>query len=211
MEKSIESIWKKGFIDQDALVAPKINALYEKKSINFVDKFIRDFKINLWGILIFTVPILIVSGLLKAFTFGVLISLHLWFVVYYGKKKLDELTSLDKTDNSYTYIHQFNDWLQELIQGYTKIYRYVYPALLILFTMGVWQSELQQTIQDNFAPEELFYGMPIHWLIILGIGAVLLCLFTKKLYYMDMNIVYGAQFRKLKDMIKDMEELKADL
>ena len=29
MEKSIESIWKEGFLKSDALVAPKLNDLYK--------------------------------------------------------------------------------------------------------------------------------------------------------------------------------------
>ena len=31
MEKSIESIWKQGFLNSDALVAPKLNNLYNQK------------------------------------------------------------------------------------------------------------------------------------------------------------------------------------
>jgi len=39
MEKSIETIWKEGFLESDALVAPKLNDLYNQKSIHIVDKF----------------------------------------------------------------------------------------------------------------------------------------------------------------------------
>ena len=41
MEKSIEAIWKEGFLEQDALVAPKINELYNQKSSDIVDKMTR--------------------------------------------------------------------------------------------------------------------------------------------------------------------------
>ena len=44
MEKSIENIWKEGFLKSDALVAPKLNNLYNKKSIHIIDKFKRRFK-----------------------------------------------------------------------------------------------------------------------------------------------------------------------
>ena len=47
MEKSIESIWKQGFLDNNAMVAPKLNNLYNQKSIHIIDKFKRMFKINL--------------------------------------------------------------------------------------------------------------------------------------------------------------------
>ena len=50
MEKSIETIWKEGFLNQDALIAPKLNNLYNKKSTHIVDKFKRMFRINLIAI-----------------------------------------------------------------------------------------------------------------------------------------------------------------
>ena len=31
MEKTIEAVWKEGFVDDDALVAPKLNDLYNHK------------------------------------------------------------------------------------------------------------------------------------------------------------------------------------
>ena len=47
MEKSIESIWKEGFLDNDALVAPTVNDLYNQKSEHIIEKFKRMFRINL--------------------------------------------------------------------------------------------------------------------------------------------------------------------
>ena len=61
MERSIENIWKEGFLKSDALVAPKINNLYNQKSIHIIDKFKRMFKINLIAIIAFSFIFLIVS------------------------------------------------------------------------------------------------------------------------------------------------------
>ena len=58
MEKSIESIWKEGFLDSNAMVAPKLNNLYNKKSIHIIDKFKRMFKINLNALVVFSFVIL---------------------------------------------------------------------------------------------------------------------------------------------------------
>ena len=52
MTKSIETIWKSGFVEEDALLAPQINNLYERKSIHTIDRFKRMFKINLIAIVI---------------------------------------------------------------------------------------------------------------------------------------------------------------
>jgi len=61
MEKSIESIWKEGFLKSDALVAPKVNNLYTQKSIHVIDKFKRMFRINLIAIVVFSFVFLIIS------------------------------------------------------------------------------------------------------------------------------------------------------
>ena len=61
MERSIENIWKEGFLKSDALVAPTINNLYTKKSIHIIDKFKRMFKINLIAIVAFSFIFLIAS------------------------------------------------------------------------------------------------------------------------------------------------------
>ena len=52
MTQSIEKIWQEGFINDKALVAPKLNDLYNQKSKNIVDKFERVFKWNLIGLMI---------------------------------------------------------------------------------------------------------------------------------------------------------------
>ena len=53
MEKSIETIWKEGFLKSDALVAPKVNDLYNQKSNHIIDKFKRMYEINLVAIVAF--------------------------------------------------------------------------------------------------------------------------------------------------------------
>ena len=55
MEKSIETIWNKGFLDSDTLVVPKLNNLYNKKSKTITDKLKRMMKINIYVIIIFAI------------------------------------------------------------------------------------------------------------------------------------------------------------
>ena len=84
MEKSIENIWKEGFLKSDALLVPKINDLYNKKSIHIIDKFRRMFKINLIAIVVFSFVFSIVSyfvgiplmGVIFFFALIVLVSIN---------------------------------------------------------------------------------------------------------------------------------------
>ena len=50
MNKSIESIWQEGFLNEDALIAPQVNDLYNQKSRHLIDRFDRKFRNNLIGI-----------------------------------------------------------------------------------------------------------------------------------------------------------------
>ena len=50
MNKTIESVWKEGFIDDHALVAPQVNDLYNRRSEQTIDRFIRRLRRNFYGI-----------------------------------------------------------------------------------------------------------------------------------------------------------------
>ena len=95
MEKSIENIWKEGFLKSDALIAPKLNDLYNQKSKHVIDKFKRMFKINLIAIVIFAFAILVVTTFNGLPVIGIS-----WFLILIGlvvvNKKLT--SSLEKID-----------------------------------------------------------------------------------------------------------------
>ena len=46
MGKSIETIWKEGFLKNDALLAPKLNNLYNQKSKHLIEKIKKVSKID---------------------------------------------------------------------------------------------------------------------------------------------------------------------
>ena len=85
MEKSIENIWKEGFLKSDALIAPKINNLYTQKSIHIIDKFKRMFKINLIAIVAFSFIFLIVSFFIGIPITGIIFFVTLTVLVVINK------------------------------------------------------------------------------------------------------------------------------
>jgi hypothetical protein len=52
MRKTIEAAWREGFLNPDALVAPKVNNLYTRKSSHIVDRIQRMQRINETAIVI---------------------------------------------------------------------------------------------------------------------------------------------------------------
>ncbi len=138
MEKSIETIWKEGFLESDALVAPKLNDLYNQKSIHIVDKFKSMYRINLIAIIAFSSIFLVVSFFTELAYMGILMFLLFNTVVIVNRKFKRRLEKIDKSQNSYQYLSSFNMWIQEMVRVNTKLSRYLYPYVFLSLILGFW-------------------------------------------------------------------------
>ena len=212
MNNSIEEIWKKGFISDDALVAPKLNDLYNKKSKNIVDKFEMVFKWNLIGLLVFAVVVLVVSSIQGIPYLGLFISAMLMSLVIRGRKEQTSLKLLDKSGSSYQYLKSFDDWLKQMMIGYGKLYSFFYPALFLSIATQIRNTEFGQLAINGFVNEYpdtvMLFATPLYLLLAVGVIASLLLYFSGILYRIDFNSLYGRMLTKLKDIISDMEELR---
>jgi hypothetical protein len=212
MEKSIESIWKQGFLDKDAMVAPKLNNLYNQKSIHIIDKFKRMFKINLNALVVFSFVVLIVSFFVKIPVMGVLMFILFNVIVLVNKKLFKGLNTIDKNVSSYQYLKSFDNWMKEQISVNMKMSRYIYPYIFLAMVSGFWfSSPFRETINrvfGNYQPYML-YGIPVFWVFAMLIIVVLLAIFGGRIYKWDLNIVYGRVLRKLDELLSDMEDLRS--
>ncbi|NOQ72529.1 MAG: hypothetical protein GQ574_11035 [Crocinitomix sp.] len=212
MEKSIESIWKEGFLDNNAMVAPKLNNLYNKKSIHIIDKFKRTFKINLNALIIFSFVILALSFLVKIPVMGVLMFILLNVIVIVNKKLLKGLNAIDKNVNSYQYLKSFDNWMDEQISVNMKMSRFIYPYIFIAMVSGfTFSSEFQETLDRILGTHEVYYlyGIPVIWVFVMLVIIVLLAIFGGRIYLWDLNLVYGRILKKLKELISDVEDLRS--
>lgn len=212
MEKSIESIWKKGFLETDALIAPKLNDLYNQKSKNTVDKLMRMGKKNLILIMVGASIILLISLASGVGYAGTIIFLLLSAVVYYGIKQNKKVKDINKALSSYQYLRTVDSWLKETILGYTKMYRFFYPAFLLTFTFGLWFSnyneEMLKEINERSPDLNVIFGIPVIFVVALFLMAGLSSIFAGTIYKFDLKIVYGRVFNKMDELIADMEELR---
>lgn len=213
MEKSIESIWKKGFLKEESLVAPKLNNLYTQKSIHIIDKFNKLFKMNLIMLLVFAVAALLLSFAVAIPVIGLLTFLVFFLLVVVGKKKMKLLNKIDKGGSSYEYLKAFDSWLKDTMEVYAKIYRFVYPAIFVLFVAWAWFADYPPTqdfrsfILNNPNIYQL-YGIPVYGAVGVLAIALIISLFSKQLYILDMKSVYGGAMKKMEELIADMEELR---
>jgi len=213
MEKSIESIWKEGFLQKNAMVAPKLNNLYTKKSIHIIDKFKRMFKINLNALVIFSFVLLPVSFFVKIPVMGVMMFILFNVIVFVNKRLLKGLDQIDKNVSSYQYLKSFDAWMQEQIATNVKMSSYIYPYIFIAMVSGFWFSsdfrETSNRILGNYQPD-MIYGMPIYWMASMLVIIILLAVFGGRIYKLDLNIVYGGILKKLAELISDMEDLRTE-
>ena len=212
MEKSIESIWKEGFLKDDALVAPKINDLYNQKSKNIVDKLVRIFKINLWGILALALVFWLIAYFGGVPIVGTLFFILFLILIAFGKLEMNKMDELDKNVSSYEYLKSVDDWLKVVMAGYVKIYRFIYPVFFILTIVGLWFSNwgaiISEKLLNKYPDLQLLFGMPVYLLGFIAFMSILLSVFTGPIYRLDIATAYGRVFGKLAEMLADMEKLR---
>ncbi|EPR71109.1 hypothetical protein [Cyclobacterium qasimii] len=219
MEKSIEAIWKEGFLRNEALVGPKITNLYNQKSIHFIDKYKRMFKINLNAIAIGSIAVLGFSFFIGIPIMGIGLFLVSTGVFLVNKKLSKGLDRIDENVNSYQYLKSFRSWLDDQISVNKKMARIYYPLIFLSTIMGFWYSsrngqQLSKTIMNELTVKypDLYvvFGMPLIGILAVVLMLTVLAFFGGKIYNWDLNIVYGRVIRKLDELISDMEDLRAE-
>ena len=217
MEKSIESIWKEGFVKDDKLIAPKVNDLYNQKSIDIVSKFKRMYRINVIGIIIFSFILLPVTFLVKIPYMGIMMFLLFNLIIIVNRKTIYALNKIDNSLNSYEYLLSFKGWTDQLIDTNTKFSRFLYPYVFLSMFFGFWLREIGGDIPGNVLVDEfikefpntpLVFGFPLVFVGIMLFVMFFLALVGARIGKWDFNLGYGRIMKRLNTMIKDMEELK---
>jgi hypothetical protein len=213
MEKSIETIWQKGFLEENALIAPKINDLYTQKSKSIMAQMAKLFKWNIIGLYGFALLLLL---------FGIFMGLPIWLIValvglfvapaLYSQRQLRNRRSIDQFSNCYDYLKDFDQWLTDQLNRNIALARYFYPlsvllsASMVFFTDG--QEEVIEKILMKYPDLPLLFGVPVYFLLPVVIIALLIGIFADRVYKLDAGLIYGKAIKKLKVLLKDLEELR---
>ena len=218
MEKSIESIWKEGFLKSDALIAPKLNNLYNQKSKHIIDKFKKMFKMNLILIVLGSFIVLGVSFVVGLPYLGVPMFIILNVLVIINKKLLNTLKLIEKSTNSYEYLMTFDNWLKSQVNINKKFARFLYPVVFLSIVVGYWMKIVEgQRVGDHavnkllltYPDLNLLFGIPIIGIIGVLLIVGILIFLAGRIYEWDLKIVYGRVFNKLDEIIADIKELRA--
>lgn len=218
MEKSIENIWKEGFLKSDALVAPQINNLYNQKSIHIIDRFKRMFRINLIAIVVCSFLFLMVSYFIGIPVMGAMFFVAMMVLVMINKGLLNDLNKLDKGKNSYQYLNEFNRWIKKQVAINKRISTFLYPIIFMAFVLGLWFKDadglflgerLVTKILIHFPDTYLVAGIPFIGIIVVFLVLALLAFFGGRIYLWDLNVIYGRVLKKLNELLTDLERLRS--
>lgn len=211
MERSIEQIWKEGFLKPDALVAPQVNALYHTKSQHLIDKLMRKFRLNLILILGLGLCLLVAGLLLGVVLEGFLLGILFGGLAWLGMRHMESLSGIDKGANSYAYLKAFDGWLKTYIATYSRFYRFFYPVFLLVFALAIWNSGFGEVINEKFlADREVarLLGIPLFYVLPMMGLAILMGIFSGRIYHLDIQLAYGRTFKKLEELLGEMEGLQ---
>lgn len=212
MGKSIEHIWKHGFDTENKLIVPKINDLYNRKSKYIVDKFKRMFKFNMWFLIIFSVLFLIYSFLNDFLFGGVLIFILFNSLVLVNRNVFKTLKKIDTNVSSFQYITSFDIWLKAQVAMNKRLAHFYYPLLFVSFIIGLWFSEGGQELANEILgkPNQItiINGIPVYWVLLMSVITALLAAFGGVICKFDIYLMYGHIFKKLNELLKDINELK---
>lgn len=212
MEKSIEAIWKEGFLNEKSLIAPKINDLYNQKSMHMADRMIRMFRINLTIIVIIAVVIPVLYYFLDALLQGLAASVLLLFTAWYNKRQIDSVKTLDQGVTSLDYLRSLEQWLKDVLSRGEIIARFSYPLYIVIAISTIWSAWNKQgvtmKIQQKFPDFIPANNLDLAAIAIAGILTLLMFWFSVKIYKWEVRVMYGRVFRKLEETIAEMEQLK---
>lgn len=214
MKNSIEAIWKEGFLNEKSLVVPKINDLYNQKSMHVVDKMKRMFRVNLILTIILAIVIPIIYYFLDVIWQGVAASVLILIIAWYGKLQMNGLKTLDQGATSLDYLKSFDRWLKDVFSRSEKIARFYYTLCFLIAMSTIWSAwnkgALTSKMYQKF-PDVIFIGsVPLFALIIAGVATLLMFYFSDKIYRWDVRLMYGRVFDKLEETIAEMEKLKQE-
>lgn len=218
MEKSMETIWKEGFLEKDTLVVPKLNNLYNQKSKHIIDKFKRMYEINLIAIVAFACIVLPVSFVSEIPYMGILMFILFNVVAVVNRKFKKRLEKIDKSESSYHYLKAFDNWMKETLSVNAKMNRYVYPYIFLTLFIGFWFGSIGGNIPGeeflnklliDYPDTYLIFGLPLVGILGMILVVFLLAFFGSRIGKWDFNLVYGRILKKLDELLADMDELRS--
>jgi len=202
MEKSIENIWTKGFLNSEELKAPKINDLYNRKSELLLEKLKKRYTIDNNSLL----PLALIIGVVCCIFNYYLVAIYSLCVIislfFFNKSILKSLENIQITTNSYDYLVTYKSKVQNIIKKTTHLLGFLFPLVMMPgYFLFLKNTVAYNKFVNDFTTLQIL-GILLAFATILGVIAI-------GIYRLTTKITYGSYLNQLNIIIKDMEELRA--
>ncbi|WP_442265718.1 hypothetical protein ACSIGC_15670 [Tenacibaculum sp. ZS6-P6] len=205
MEKSIEKIWNEAFIDEQSLIAPRINNLYNQKSKSIVNKIKRTYEFDNRGLLPIAGIVAIGGILLSETIIGLYGTILILCLYYYNTKLLSRFSNLDVKSDNLTYLKNYRRVVKSVSLATKRMFIFVIPfVVLSIFILAFFVKE--KSFLSRFIKEGTTF------LEIIGIGgsiALIFSIIAMLAFKLSTKLLYGTLFSKLDDLINEIEGLKS--
>ena len=204
MEKSIEKRWNEAFVNEQSLIAPKINDIYNQKSKSVINKIRRTYEFDNKGLLPMA-GIIVIGGILLSETiiaaYGAFLILSLYF---FNTRLLKRFKTIDVKSDNLTYLKNYRRVINSVSKATKKLFIFAIPlAIVSIFALAYGVKE-QSFLSNYISSETSFIG-------ILSIGlmvAIATAMIGYFVYTISTKVLYHSLISKLDDIIKELEELK---
>lgn len=204
MEKSIEKIWNEAFIEEQSLIAPKINNIYNQKSKLIIDKIKRTYEFDNKGLLPIA-GIVVIGGILLSETiiglYGTFLILCLYF---FNLSLLSKFSKIDVKSDNLTYLKNYRSVIKSITNATKKLLIFAIPlAVLSIFVLAY--NVKKTSFLSKFISEDTTF------IQLFGIGfaiAVVVAIIGKIAFTLSTKLLYGTLVSKLDDIIQELETLK---
>jgi len=204
MEKSIEKRWNEAFVNEQSLIAPKINDIYNQKSKSVINKIRRTYEFDNKGLLPMA-GIVVIGGILLSETiiaaYGAFLILSLYF---FNTRLLKRFKTIDVKSDNLTYLKNYRRVINSVSKATKKLFIFAIPlAIVSIFALAYGVKE-QSFLSNYISSETSFIG-------ILSIGlmvAIATAMIGYFVYTISTKVLYHSLISKLDDIIKELEELK---
>ena len=202
MEKTIETIWKEGFLKSSELLIPQINIMYNQKSKNIIEKLFDSFKNSLKILIALTIAIPFVMLLLKInFWWSITPSLFCLFWFFNSKRQFSSLKSIDYNTNCYAYLKSIDSKLKSINKINLRNTVLGVGFMLLPLVTYTYYANQDKNIGEivgigyvDLPNELIFIVLPITMLITIP-------------FYIIMSKMNNKIEIKIKKLLRDMEEL----
>lgn len=204
MDKSIENIWKEGFLKVNTEAAPRVENLYRRKSLMLTEKFKRTLSIDNWSILPLSVCFLIGIGLKVNWGFGIYVFAMMILLFFYNRRCLKTFNSLHIEDNVHEYMRGYLRSVESLIRRISRMMVVGFPAFIVpayIYIFFVWKDKGSVFLEEK--------GWTIFILLCLAVVVGLSALGWIS-YRVSVRIVYGRMIKDLRQMVADMDDLSQE-